>query len=298
MEFEGHAERFTKTVTVKKKNPRASWTNRTTKLVEKYCNTHKQMCKFSQHGQLCRLTRQQEYAKNKKKHSPTKVSLSCRRCEQTKDASLFYPNPVNKTGRATICNPCKKKYDKARNDTWEVLIRACYRSSIRAHGNKLEENPITLEKCKELLELQKYKCAHCLCPLTCKQGTVVNCSYTRASLDRIDTTITGYGNGNAQWLCVSCNKGKCTMPDKIHKEKFSKLRDRIDYLERVLKENTAKRNPGGATAKQLEKIEKPEQHEQFWNDINAGFFGWELTESHPFYKTFLLWKEMKTEEEL
>ena len=39
-----------------------------------------------------------------------------------------------------------------------------------------------------------------------------------------------------------------------------------------------------------------EQQEQFWNDINAGFFGWELTESHPFYKTFLLWKEMKKEE--
>ena len=29
--------------------------------------------------------------------------------------------------------------------------------------------------------------------------------------------------------------------------------------------------------------------------FNAGFFGWGLTESHPFYKTFLLWKEMKTE---
>ncbi len=27
------------------------------------------------------------------------------------------------------------------------------------------------------------------------------------------------------------------MPDKIHKEKFSKLRDRIEYLEGVLKEN-------------------------------------------------------------
>ena len=77
---------------------------------------------------------------------------------------------------------------------------------------------------------------------------------------------------------------------------FSKLRDRIEYLERVLKENTAKRNPGEASVKQLDKIEKTEQ--QFWNDINEGFFCWELTESHPFYKTFLLWKEMKTEEEV
>ena len=95
----------------------------------------------------------------------------------------------------------------------------------------------TLEQCKKLLEMQLYKCAHCLCDLSCKQGTAGNYSYTRASLDRIDTTITGYGNGNAQWLCVSCNKGKCTMPDQIHKEKFSKLRDHIKYLEALLKEH-------------------------------------------------------------
>ncbi len=50
--------------------------------------------------------------------------------------------------------------------------------------------------------------------------------------------------------------------------------------------------------KERKKRENPEQQEQFWDDINAGFFGWELTESPPFYKTFLLWKEMKTEEKL
>ena len=50
--------------------------------------------------------------------------------------------------------------------------------------------------------------------------------------------------------------------------------------------------------KERKERKKIEQQEQFWNDINAGFFGWELTENHPFYKTFLLWKEMKKEKEL
>ena len=62
---------------------------------------------------------------------------------------------------------------------------------------------------------------------------------------------------------------------------------------------TAERSHGVTTdeTEERKKIKTPEQQEQFWNDINAGFFGWELTESHPCYKTFLLWKEMKKEEE-
>ena len=236
-DYHSKDEKATQPIIVEKKASKDSWTNRTTKLIEKYCYIHQRICKFSQRGKLCKLTRQQQYAQNKQKYSPTKLSLLCRSCKQMKVHSFFYPNPLNKSGRTSICKPCKKNYDKARNNTWEVLIRTCYRSSLRAHGNKLEKNPISLEKCKKLLELQLYKCAHCLCALSCKQGTVGNYSYTRASLDRIDTTITGYGNGNSQWLCVSCNKGKCTMPDQIHKDKFSKLRDRIKYLEELLKEH-------------------------------------------------------------
>lgn len=117
-----------------------------------------------------------------------------------------------------------------------VLIRAAYRQSINAHGNEKGENKISLDECKKLLEEQKFKCKHCRCELTCKQGTVINCSYKRASLDRIDTKKVGYKN-NAQWLCVSCNKGKCTMSDEEHKKKFSKLFDRIDYLEKLLSDN-------------------------------------------------------------
>jgi hypothetical protein len=118
-----------------------------------------------------------------------------------------------------------------RNDTWDVLVKVQWRASLVAHGNDKEINPLTYEECEELLEAQNKKCNHCHETLTCGQGTQVNCSWTRASLDRIDTGTVGYGNGNAQWLCVSCNKGKCTMPDHLHKEKFAKRDRRIAELE-------------------------------------------------------------------
>ena len=95
----------------------------------------------------------------------------------------------------------------------------------------MEENKLSYEDCIQLLKSQEYKCNHCDITLTCEQGTVIDVNYNRASLDRIDSHISGYGNGNAQWLCVSCNKGKCTMPDAIHKEKFASRDRQIKELE-------------------------------------------------------------------
>ena len=109
---ESKDEKWTTPIIVKKKAPKNSWTNRTTKLIEKYCNIHQQICKFSQRGQLCKLTRQQQYTQNKKIHSPTKLSILCRSCKQTKVHSFFYPNPLNKSGRTSICKPCKKNMIK------------------------------------------------------------------------------------------------------------------------------------------------------------------------------------------
>ena len=164
------------------------------------------------------------------KNPPTTDNIVCRKCKKEQYAENFYKNPGNKTGRAYVCKKCKKEYDKKRNDTWDALIRAAYRASIYSHGNINGENKITLKRCKELLIKQNYRCNHCRCNLTCKQGTVINCSHDRASLDRIDTKTVGYKN-NAQWLCVSCNKGKCTMSDEEHKKKFSQRDERIKYLE-------------------------------------------------------------------
>jgi len=162
-------------------------------------------------------------------------------CKENKLATCFYKDPNCKDGFSSICKLCKKEYDRNRNNTWSVLIRAQWRASLVAHGNKDEINPTTHEECEKLLHEQNYKCNHCKVQLKPIQGTQVKCSWERASLDRISTDIIGYGNGNAQWLCVSCNKGKCTMPDEIHKEKFAsrdrkicKLEDEIDKLRKEL----------------------------------------------------------------
>ena len=74
-DYHSKDEKGSQLIIVEKKAPKDSWTNRTTKLIEKYCNIHQRICKFSQRGQLCKLTRQQQYAQNKKIYIPTKLSL-------------------------------------------------------------------------------------------------------------------------------------------------------------------------------------------------------------------------------
>lgn len=233
----GHRERILKTILIKKPKKKRTWKNQTTKTIKKFCKKHGKICEFTEKANKCRLSRKEGYEIRAKKNPPTTDNIVCKKCKKEQNAENFYKNPSNKTGRAYVCKKCKKEYDKKRNDTWDVLIRAAYRASIYSHGNINEENKITLKRCKELLIKQNYRCNHCRCNLTCKQGTVINCSHDRASLDRIDTKTVGYKN-NAQWLCVSCNKGKCTMSDEEHKKKFSQRDDRIKYLENLLRENS------------------------------------------------------------
>ena len=234
MDSSGHSERKFKLIEVKNKNPRKSWTNRTSKITQKFCKKHNQLCDFTENGKTCKLSRREYYENRKVKYKPVDCRIICRICNEEKHSTNFYKDPSRPKGYDNTCKICKKEYDRKRNNTWPVLIKMAYRTSIRAHGNHDEINSISLEECQKLLEDQNKKCNHCRIELTCEQGTVINCNYNRASLDRIDTNIIGYKN-NAQWLCVSCNKGKCTMPDKEHKEKFSKLFERIEYLENLLK---------------------------------------------------------------
>ena len=42
--------------------------------------------------------------------------------------------------------------------------------------------------------------------------------------------------------------------------------------------------------------DEPEFNEQFWNDITEGYFGFALSEGHPLWSAYLLWKEMKEAE--
>ena len=222
----GHAEKETKLVQVNKRIPREPWTNRTTKIIQKYCKYHDKICDFTEKGLKCKEQRRELNIGNNKKD----LRCKCRICKDT-NAENFYKNEFY------TCKKCKKEYDKERNNQWDVLVKQCYRTALRSHGNNEMENSISLEECHDLLENQNFRCNHCLTKLTSVQGTVEYPNPDRASLDRINTQIIGYGNGNAQWLCVSCNKGKCTMDDKKHKEKFHRLFRRIMYLEKLLEEN-------------------------------------------------------------
>ena len=193
----GHGKRISKIILVKKPTKKRTWKNQTTKTINKFCKKHEKICEFSEKANKCRLSRKEDYETRAKNNHPTNDNIICRKCQKEQEAENFYKNPSNKKGRAYICKKCKKRYDKKRNDTWEALIRSAYRASLYSHGNS---------------------------------------SYKRASLDRIDTKKIGYKN-NAQWLCVSCNKGKCTMSDEEHKQKFYKLFNIIEYLENLLVKN-------------------------------------------------------------
>ena len=82
-----------------------------------------------------------------------------------------------------------------------------------------------------MLETQNYKCLHCSHKLECIIGTQIKKNGWCASLDRINVDIVGYGNGNSQWLCMSCNNGKNTMDNLEHKEKFESRDRKIRELE-------------------------------------------------------------------
>jgi hypothetical protein len=224
----GHSDRIIKTIIVKKPKERAEWTDRTTSLVDKYCEYHKKICKFTENAEKCKERRKLEYKNRKAKNEPKDgINLFCKTCEKYLTPELFYNDPSRICGKADKCKICKKEYDKKRNDTWPVLFRAAYRSSLRSHGNTSQANPISLIECENLLKKQNGRCNHCKVVLECEQGSVIDANYKRASLDRIDTSIVGYGN-NSQWLCVSCNKGKCTMPDEMHKAKFNNIMKQLE----------------------------------------------------------------------
>ena len=137
-----------------------------------------------------------------------------------------------KCGLRGRCKECYKKSDYKIYETWEGLVR---RQVNRTNRVWKGINPITYDELFNLLTDQNYKCNHCLHELSCNIATIENKNLWNASLDRIDTSIMGYGNGNAQWLCSSCNTGKNTSDDQEHKNKFflrdEKIREQAKQLQ-------------------------------------------------------------------
>lgn len=157
--------------------------------------------------------------------------IKCRECSEQKPHALFDVDNTVSSGRKAVCKVCISVRERNRNSTWEGLIRKKVVASWTNHGNSTKENMLSIEEAKALLVLQDYKCVHCLAKLQCVPGTIYKKNCWCASLDRIDTDTVGYGNGNAQWLCMSCNNGKNTMTNEEHLNKYRHRDERIKALE-------------------------------------------------------------------
>jgi hypothetical protein len=196
------------------------------KKIEKYCKYHKQICLWTPKGTTCIKRREEQ----RNKHESVIPDLyTCKGCKKTLPSSEYHKQRC-KRGIKSHCKACIKKRDYARYNKWPGYIRKKVVASWSSHRNKEKLNRLTIKEATEMLEQQQYKCLHCKTSLQCTFGTQKKRNCKGASLDRINTTIKGYGNGNSQWLCMSCNNGKNTMSNREHKEKFHKRDTEIRRL--------------------------------------------------------------------
>jgi len=189
--------------------------------IKKYCKYHKTECIWTPKGTTCIKRREEQ----RNKHVPNiPDTYECKGCQRILPSSEYH-RQRSKLGIKKRCKSCIKERDYARYNDWPGYIRKKIVASWSAHGNVQQENRISINEATNILEKQKYKCSHCKKKLQCTFGTQTRKNCWGASLDRINVDIIGYGNGNGQWLCMSCNNGKCTMADVDHREKFAS-RDR------------------------------------------------------------------------
>jgi hypothetical protein len=195
--------------------------------IKKYCNHHNKKCKWTKKGTVC-IQRRKEYKEELKSKIKIPKEKECKICERVLPASSFNKDNTVYCGLKSGCKTCVRERDYARISSWKGYVRKKIVASWSAHGNEEKINKLTVDEALDLLDKQKYRCNHCRHRLECVMGTQKKKNYNCASLDRIDTDVVGYGNGNAQWLCMTCNNGKNTMSDTIHKERY-------DYLNRIVK---------------------------------------------------------------
>lgn len=136
------------------------------------------------------------------------------------DRRELIPNPLPLEGLLNQLqnNEAEKVMD------WSDLIA----QQVSRANSKSEENQIFSDDALRILETQRFCCASCGDELDTITRTVKRRAWNKASLDRIDVFVTGYGNGNAQWLCVHCNLGKNSTENSVH---LAKMYSRAAALE-------------------------------------------------------------------
>ena len=202
--------------------------------IKKWCKFHNKECLWTPKGTTCVQRRTQTREKFKSRIViPEKKE--CIVCNIVLPSMSFHKDNTTKCGLKGACKTCVKTRDYARYNTWEGYIQKKVVASWRAHRNEKRVNKLELHQAFSLLHEQNYICKHCGVELECTIGTQIKKNYFGASLDRINVDIVGYGNGNAQWLCMSCNNGKNTMDNEHHLQKFKKRDDKIKALEQEIK---------------------------------------------------------------
>lgn len=205
-----------------------------TEYVQKYCKFHEKECTWTSKGTTC-IQRRNEVREEFLKKITIPEEKSCNVCNEIKPSIDFDKDNTVKCGLKASCKQCVKERDYKKYNSWEGYVQKKVVASWSSHNNNDKENKLSVETALQMLKEQEYRCLHCHHELECIFGTQEKRNCWGASLDRIDTTIMGYGGGNSQWLCTSCNNGKCTMDNNEHKEKFARRDRRIKELEEEVK---------------------------------------------------------------
>jgi len=166
----------------------------------------------------------------------TPAQKECFSCKKTKPASEFFKKKYTLSGLSSYCKDCDREKSKEREETWKSLFDRQYLNSLRSHGNYKQINPISRDRLPEMLDEQNGCCNTCHVELNPLCGTKKNPNGKKASLDRVNTNIIGYGNGNAQWLCLSCNHGKGCIENEVYRTRFAWRDRQIAELKRRIAE--------------------------------------------------------------
>jgi hypothetical protein len=185
--------------------------------------------KVKNHCKECMKVKQQQF----KKSIIIPNTYTCKGCNVEKINTDFDSDNTVKKGIKSKCKSCLSIHNKKISQSWDAIVNKKVVYSWKAHNNTMMENKLSIDDAMLILKNQEYKCAHCKHILSCETGDLYKKNYWGASLDRINVDIVGYAN-NAQWLCMSCNNGKNTMPNEEHLAKF-KTRD--DLIAKLLEEN-------------------------------------------------------------
>lgn len=212
----------------------------------KPCPHHKRDCVFSsESAQQCRQYRKEYLAKYRTLNRMTLNQRHKQSYIRNRKSRLDYARNYRMLHLEKIKNSRKKYYTsrktKMKNGSVaeQKVILLCMQDLAQSTRSRLgTKNGITTEECLELWTNQNGKCAGCDNAMELGSGDGKR-NQRRASVDRINSSLKTYCDGNAQLMHVCCNIAKGDMHDNEFKAFFfgerDELRNKVAKLEQELK---------------------------------------------------------------